>query len=266
MRQAALMSFAAAVAAIWFLSAGVAGAQQAQPAKALQFEVATIRPGDPKLGGYSSTKGVDIPGGQVKIVNMPLRQWVEIGLSVSDSALKAPPWLDTSRFDLDARLPAGERASPEMMKALLIERFGLKWHEESQTVAGYELVPDKKVLMQPLGLLERMKESPGTSSGPTLIGGTDQPISQLAEALAKVLGRPVVDATHLSGVFDYRLMWRPDDDAAAAQLKQGGIDVDNLPGSVFAAVQEKLGLRLESAKVTAKVTVVDQISRQPTGN
>src|SRR3569623_1587312 len=103
------------------------------------------------------------------MVYAPLKHWVEMGLSVPDYALKAPGWLDTSTFDLDAKLPDQfvpkapsqtvdqknlaemqkamadkQKAMAEMMRNLLIERFGLKWHEETQTVSGYELVTDKK--------------------------------------------------------------------------------------------------------------------------
>src|ERR1035437_3473118 len=129
------------------------------------------------------------------MVNTPLKQWVEMGLSVRDYALKAPSWLDTSRFDLNARLPAGEPVNQkatanqdpkaEMMKALLIERFGLKWHEELQSVSGYELVTDKKVLAQPSSLLERLRGH-GSGSGPASINGTNMSMSELPEALGKV--------------------------------------------------------------------------------
>jgi uncharacterized protein (TIGR03435 family) len=258
-------------------SNGNPAAQQPQQAKSWQFEVAAIKPGDPKLGvgSWSSTKG-----GLFQMVNMPLKQWVEMGLSVRDYALKAPSWLDTSKFDLNARLPASEPViqkatanqdpKAEMMKALLIERFGLKWHEELQTVSGYELVSDKKVLAKPATMLERLEGSHGSSSGPTMVQGTNMPMSEFAGLLAKVLGRPVVDATHLSGGFDFKLMWRPDNDATVAEWrrsgKQYGIDVDNLPDSVFTAVREQLGLRLQSAKVPSNVIVVDNINRQPTAN
>jgi uncharacterized protein (TIGR03435 family) len=208
------------------------------------------------------------------MVNVPLKQWVEKGLSVQDYALKAPSWLDTSRFDLNARLPVGKplgrETIAEMMKSLLIERVGLKWHEESQSVSGYELVTGKKVLVQPASLLERMEGRHGTSSGPTLIGGTNMTMPELARALETVLGRPVRDATHLSGGFDFKVMWRPSDDAAVAEQKrygkQYGIDVDNLPSSVSTALREQLGLRLQSAKVSSKVIVVDNINHQPTEN
>ena len=270
MRQAARASFAAVIAALGVLSASVSTAQQPQPAKSLQFEVASIKPSDPKLPANSHSSGGG-PGGQFRMVNTPLKQWVEIGLSVQDYALKAPSWLDTSRFDLVARLPDGgpanQEAIAEMMKALLIERFGLKWHEEPQTVAGYELVPDKKVLVHPSSLEERLRGSL-SGSGPTIISGTNITMSELAELLGDALGRPVVDATHLSGVFDIKLMWRPIDDAAVSQAKGDGMkdtDIDSLP-SIFVAVQEQLGLRLQPAKMLAKVIVVDQINHQPTEN
>ncbi len=277
MRQTVLASFAVVIAAVGALSASISAAQQPQQAKSLQFEVAAIKPSDPKLvvGSSSWTKG-----GLFQMVNMPLKQWVEMGLSVRDYALKAPAWLDTSRFDLNARLPAiqpgdqkaaaNQDPKAEMMKALLIERFGLKWHEELQSVSGFELVTDKKVLLKPSSLLERLDGVHVSGLGPTVINGTNMPMSEFAGLLGQVLGRPVVDATHLSGGFDIKMMWLPDNDAAVAEErrygKQYGIDVDNLPSSVSTALREQLGLRLQSAKVPKNVIVVDNINRQPTEN
>lgn len=267
MRQVLQTSCTALIVTILAFSANTSTAQPPQQAKSLQFEVAVIRPGKPSADSRLGESRIlnSGSGGQFRMVNVPLKQWVEIGLSVNDYALKAPSWLDTSRFDLDARMPAGQNAKPEMLKALLTERFGLKWHEEVQNVSGFELVPDKKVLVQSSSLLERMKGH-GSSSGPGLIGGTNMPMSEFAEALGKVLGRPVVDATHLSGGFDIKLMWRPDGDATASEWKQHGIDVDNLPDSITTALREQLGLRLQSAKVPSKIVVIDNINREPTEN
>ena len=190
MRKAALASFAAVIVALGAFSAGISTAQQPQQAKSWQFDVAAIKPSDPKLvvGSSSSTRG-----GLFQVVNTPLKQWVEMGLSVRDYALKAPSWLDTSRFDLKARLPAGEPVNQkatanqdpkaEMMKALLIERFGLKWHEELQTVSGFELVPDKKVLLKPASLLERLEGAHGSGWGPSAINGTNMSMAELAGLL-----------------------------------------------------------------------------------
>jgi uncharacterized protein (TIGR03435 family) len=256
------------------LSGSVLNAQQPQPVKSLHFEVATIKPGVARPGFDYSTSG-GAPGGQFQMMNVPLKQWVKTGLSVRDYALRAPAWLDTARFDLNARVPADaptdRNATPEMIRSLLIERFGLKWHEESQIVSGYELVTDKKVLVQPSSAFFAFLGRRGASgSGPTLINGTNMSMSELAGALGQALGRPVVDATHLSGGFDIKLRWRPTDDAELASQrqygKQYGIDVDNLPASVSTAVREQLGLRLQPAKVPSKVIVIDQNKSQPTAN
>lgn len=271
MRKAAFVRFAGVIAMAGVLSGSISTAQQPQQARPLKFEVAAIKPGkppaDPRLGMSRSEYGG--PGGQFRMVNVPLKQWVEMGLSVRDYALKAPPWLDTARFDLDARLPAGEpvnqQAMAEMMRALLIERFGLKWHEELQSVSGYELVTDRKVLVKPAGLLERLRGH-GLGSGPSAIHGTNVSMPEFAGTLGELVGRPVTDATHLSGGFDIELTWRPSDDAAVAEEKQHGIDVDDLPSSIYTALREQLGLRLQSAKVPSKIIVVDSMNRQPTRN
>ena len=266
-KPAARHRFAAILAVVGVLSAGTAAAQQ--PA---HFEAAAIRPGTPQPGMNFGTSGGS-PGGTYRIMNMPLRQWLLVGLSVQDYALKAPAWLDSARFDLNAKLPnqpVTKTSMAEMMRSLLVERFALQWHEEPQTVNGYELVVDKKVLAPPATFAERLMGGGGRSSGNGTVNGTNMPISQLAETLAAALGRPVVDATHLSGGYDIKLLWRPDTDAMVASERQNGkqygIDVDNLPGSVFTAVREQLGLRLQPAKVPSKVVVIDHINPQPTAN
>lgn len=266
MRQPA----AGLVMALVVLAAGIATAQQPQSAKPLQFEVASIKPGNPQaVGSSSSTRG-----GLFQMANTPLRQWVEMGLSVREYALKSPTWLSTSTFSLNARVPDGvvvdQKIIAEMMKSLLVERFGLKWHEELQSVAGYELVADKKVLLQPATLLERLTGAHGSASGGGLIQGTSMPMSEFAGLLGDALGRPVVDATHLSGGFDIKLRWRPSDTAPTDEErrygKQYGIDVDNLSSSLTTALREQLGLQLQGAKVFSKVVVVDSMNRQPTAN
>jgi uncharacterized protein (TIGR03435 family) len=263
MRLGMLTNLAAIIVAGGHISASISMAQRPK-----QFEVASIKQTNPRLG-VDSPSSTSQTGSHFQMLNMSLKQWVEMGLSVRDDTLVAPSWLDRSRFDLNAKLPADtpsdRDASAEMMRSLLIERFGLKWHEEIRNVSGYELVPDKKVLVKPSGLRERLTGH-GSGSGPTSIDGLNMSMSELASALAKALRRPVVDATHLSGGFDFRLTWRPLDDATAAEQKRHGIDVDNLPSSVFAAVREQLGLRLQNAKVPSKVIVVDHIDPQPTEN
>lgn len=195
------------------------------------------------------------------MTNSPLKQWIEMGLSVPDYALKAPSWVDTTTFDLNAKLPntpMDQKSQAVMMKALLIERFGMQWHEETGIVSGYELVTDKKVLMQPATPLERLVGHGGAGWGPTGVSGKNMSMSDLAEKLGQALGRPVVDATHLTGGYDLKVQWRPESDTTAAD--------QNLPDSAFTAVREQLGLRLQPAKVPSRVIVIDHINSQPTAN
>ena len=95
-------------------------------------------------------------------------------------------------------------------------------------------------------------------------------MSELAEALTKASGKPVVDATHLSNGFDIRLLWLSDNAAMVAEEKQYGkqygVDVNSLPSSLFTALREQLGLRLQKVNVPSKVIVVDSMNRQPTAN
>jgi uncharacterized protein (TIGR03435 family) len=270
MRQVRFAGLVAVVMVVLGAAAGGLGAQQVQQGKALQFEVAAIKPGD----SNSQNSGSSWSYSRFQLTNTPLKQWVEQGFSVSDYALKAPAWLDTARFDLNAKLPADvpkdHNPMPEMLRALLVERFGLKWHEETGTVSGFELVQDKKVLVQPATLMERMRGSHGSDSGPTTVNGTNMTMAVFAETLGKVLGKPVVDATHLDGGYDIKLRWRPDNEAELARQrqygKQYGYDFDALPDSVFTAIREQLGLRLQAAKVPSRVIVVDSINRVPTAN
>lgn len=265
MKQAALAGFAAVIAAVGMIATGSLSAQQPQQGKGLQFEVAAIKPGDPGSLQSGSSGGA----GRFRFTNAPLKEWVEQALLVSDYALKAPAWLDTARFDLNAKLPADvpmdHNPIPDMLRALLVERFGLKWHEEASNVSGYELVPDKKVLVQPATVMERLGRG-GSGSGPAMMNGTNMTMQRFSEMLGTLLGRPVVDATHLSGGYDIKVTFRPVSDAGFDRAKGFGMkdkDIENLP-SIFDGLREQLGLRLQPAKVPSKIIVVDNINRQPT--
>lgn len=248
---------------ITFLAGILAAQQQSQQAAPLRFEVAAIKPGSPGPGWNRSQIGDTI-----HLVNVPLKQWVETAFSVSDYALKAPSWMDGVRFDVVAKAPAGvpldAKNRDEMLRSLLIDRFGLEWHEERGTASGYELVAGNKLLLKPSDLSDP-KQRGGNGWGPSTINGHNMPMSDLAMFVGKVLGAPVVNDTHISGGFEVNLIWRPDDDQVAATFaKEMKVNVDDLAPTVFIALQEKAGLRLQRAQVPIDVIVVDSINRQPT--
>jgi uncharacterized protein (TIGR03435 family) len=178
---------------------------------------------------------------------------------VNDARISGPDWLATTRFDILAKPPAD---SPHdqfrlMMQALLADRFKLVVHRESKVLPTFALVVGNNGPK-----LE--KGEPGgaqVNGGSTHITGKGMSMAELADNLTGNVDRPVVDQTGLDGVFDVSLEWsreeavKPGDAAATAPL----------PG-LFTAIQEQLGLRLESRKLPVDIVVVDRVEKMPTEN
>jgi len=223
-------------------------------AQTVEFEAASVKPntsGERQSGTRTSM-------GQIRMDNIPLRAWIELAFDVRDFSLSGPSWLDSERFDVVARIPAGaSRAQvPAMLQALLKDRFHMACHWEPREVSGYALVPAAKgAKIQPV-------ESAGSSSNSTGDGrievrGTS--MEGFARLLERALDRPVQDLTGMPGVFDLKLEWTPDEAPAAAS--------EDLPApSLFTALQDQLGLRLRAQKVSIRTLVVDRIERAPVAN
>jgi uncharacterized protein (TIGR03435 family) len=153
-----------------------------------------------------------------------------------------------------------------MLQSLLDERFKLKIHRETRELPVYSLVPAKN---KGLGLTESALGDCAAASAPeaspvsTIACGTVNPgpgringhrgrISQLCDRLSTMLGRTVVDKTGLTGFYDIALTWTPDSTVAS----------DELSGpSLFTAIQEQLGLKLEAGKGPVQVIVVDSAEK-----
>ena len=215
------------------------------------FEAASVKPSAAGAMGMSMTGGA----GQLEWKDTSLSYFVQTAYHVHDYAYSAPAWLDSALFDILAKLPANgsEKRYPEMLQTLLAERFKLVVHRETKDVPGLALVVDKKG--------PRIKPvepgDSGWSSGPNMVQGTKASMAQFADALSTALNRPVKDFTGLPDVYDIKIQWAPDMPTSS--------DPTDLPGSVYAAVQE-LGLRLQVQKVPVEVVVVDHIERVPTQN
>jgi uncharacterized protein (TIGR03435 family) len=248
---------------VWLLGAIAGGlvAQSAGPA----FEVASIKPSPPDTVGMqmSFDQGrLSIRGGTVQFcVAAAWRlQEFEIGW--------APKWFATDRFDIVAKAPdgAGQMQLMQMLQNLLADRFALQFHREEKLVPGYALVVAKAG--------PKLKESAegahtGTGMGRGVVNGTAAPMARLAEALARVLGRPVADETGLTGKYDFRLTWTPADSEPLMQKPGATPEPAEAPAdsgaSVFTAIQEQLGLRLEARRAPVQVMVIDRLNK-PTAN
>jgi uncharacterized protein (TIGR03435 family) len=211
--------------------------------------------------------------GQFKAINVPLKMLLQFAFDLPESRiLNAPAWVDTTKFDIQAKADSslddrmrglssdqGKVQKRQMLQALLADRFHLKAHQETRELPVYVLVVAKG----------GPRFLPSKTSGTTIDGGhgrirvqgSDNTIKLLAEQLANQLGRPVIDQTGIQGRFDLTLQWTPDELAAPGHT---GTDVgtsaaDYSGPSIFTAIQEQLGLKLESQKGPVQVLVIDKV-------
>jgi len=224
-------------------------AQSAAPPS--EFEVASVKPAKP--GGR---RGVWTDGSpnQIRMLGMSLKQLIDFGYGVRGYQVTGPDWIDSEKYDVVAKLPSEAAALPEearwvaihaITQALLAERFKLTLHRETKPLPVYALVVAKN------GPKLEKAEGGGatTKNGRGLIEATNITMIRFAEVLSRQMDLPVVDRTGLEGAFNLKLEWVRESAKA-----------DSGP-SVFTALQEQLGLRLESRKMPIEVLVIDRAER-----
>jgi uncharacterized protein (TIGR03435 family) len=239
---------------------------------------------DPASAARYTMRGGPGPSdpGRFSCENCSLRSLIVAAYDIQLFQLTSPNLPD--RHDVEARVPEG--ASKEqfrvMLQNLLAERFQLKLHHQPQEITVYTLVMGKGG--SKLGSLQ--SPAPGfpvpppgfisasvQANGAYRMGATNAPMTKLVTMLSTLLAKPVHDATGLEGGYGFQLFWSPDasTDNAAPRLTQGGApipadpDADSGP-TLFAAVQQQLGLKLESKKDQVDVLVVDHAEKIPTVN
>ncbi|HEV3199894.1 MAG TPA: TIGR03435 family protein [Bryobacteraceae bacterium] len=225
------------------------------------FEVASIKPSQSAGGGSS----IRVSAGRIAMENDSLKKITLWAYGIPDDreyALIGPDSLSTERFDIQATFPADTPpASVRLMtQALLTERFKLTLHRETRQLPIYVLVVGKNGPK-----IHSVEDGQGRTSGrPGRLEATKIPIQKLADLLARLTGQQVVDETGLKGVFDFTLEWSPDEtqkmtpDEVVAAAATGP--------SIYSALQEQLGLKLQGRKGPVEVLVVDHIEKAPTGN
>ena len=239
---------------IVFLAAGVifAQAQESRPA----YVVASVKP-NTSFSGSSSSHGST---GQIVFTNLSLKRFIERAYNVKPFQVIGPDWMDSVSFDITAKYPPNTKDAdrPVMLRTLLEDRFKLAVHRESKEMPGYGLVVAK-------GGFKLKPVEPG-GSGTDSNGGrvrvlkaTKVSLAQVADFVARVLGEVVIDKTGIDGVYDFQLRWSNDDQPTA------GVDAETAP-TLFNALQETLGLRLQRQKVPVELIVVDHVDRVPTEN
>jgi uncharacterized protein (TIGR03435 family) len=241
-----------------FSSVVLAATGHAQTSPA--FDVASVK-------ANNSGTGIDRirnDGGTLFIENVSLKRLIDMAFEIPEwqnYLISGPDWLDSKNFDVQARFPPDttHAKSLQMLQRLLEERFGMVLHREPREFSVLALVPGKK---KKEGVTLRPAAAPGGAYKFRALNGhaTGSSISMpmLAGRLSRPdfgLDRPVLDYTGLEGTFDLTLDWKPDGSAGS------GSDA-----SIFVAIEEQLGLKLERRKVSLDVLVIDRINKMPTAN
>lgn len=218
------------------------------------FEVASVKPGDPSFQGMSMRTAPN----RFAVTNATLQFLIGYAWRVQNFQIYGlPGWAKSELFSIDARIPDIPRVEktsaeqiPAMLRHLLEGRFSLRLHKETRELPAYALV----VAQSGAKLTPDAAGPGGITSGPGMLRLAGQPLSELAENLARQIGRPVLDRTGISGAFDMALKWAPDATSA-----------DATGPSVFTAIQEQLGLKLQPVKAPVEVLVIERVER-PSAN
>ena len=255
----------------------------AQPAP-LSFEVASIKTSAP------DTRGMFIqfqPGGGLRVTNLTLKQVLAYGYDVRDFQISGgPAWINSDRYDIQARpehtataaapddfrqmseeqRKALDQQMRERVRTLLSDRFQLAVHHDTKEAPVYALMvakggPKLKENTEPRGGRQGIGMRPGGQ-----LTATAAPVPMLANLLSNLMGRPVIDKTGLTAKYDFELHWTPDPGqtllppGAPAPAAEAPLPDPNGP-TIFTALQEQLGLRLESQKGPVDMIVIDRVEK-----
>ena len=266
------------------------------------FEVASIRPSAAR-GTEGVDVGVHLDRSQLRCSQLALKDYLTVAYRVKIYQISGPDWIGSERFDISAKLPAGAKSDevPEMMQALLVERFELKTHKEKKEFPVYALTVAKgglKAKPTPPDAQPQTEDAPKPAVNVTGGGGPrgvninmgngssfsladnkfvarKLTMAQLADTLARFEDRPVVDMTGAEGAYDLELEFTPEDYqammirsavAAGVTLPPEALKLMDSSGDSLLRALAKAGLKLEPRKAPLDVVVIDHMSKTPTEN
>ena len=235
------------------------------------FDVISVKPNKTSLGvhGLITTeftadgfRGTNVPVHTLLLQAYGLHEGESVG---------EPAWANSEVFDIEAKVAGPDVAAfskldsdqlQAMLRQILAERFGLVAHRETRELPVYAMSvakggPKLKEFVFDPAVPASARRGGGVQMSMGMIAAHECTIPYFLSMLSRQLGRTVIDRTGLTGNYDFTLRWSPDNSATSASE---GAQADTLP-SIFTAVQEQLGLKLESTKAPASVLVVDHLER-----
>lgn len=225
-----------------------------------EFEAVSVKPSKAATDSSSTQSNQ----GRFTATNVTLKNLIVRAYDLKDYQLEGPDWLSSLRFDVVAKYPEAlpkdrekyNAALQAMMREMLSERFKLAAHRDQKTFSVYALVVSKPGI--------KFKQVPdsdshNSSSNNTHFVGTCISVAMFADFLARRMDLPVIDMTDLKGFYNLTLDWVPESKADAPVDLPSGLTLRD-------AIQEQLGLKLESRQAPLEILIVDHAEKVPTEN
>ena len=249
------------IVAIIALASTIVRAQSPE-AERLRFDVASVKQNKNSEGVI---RFAIQPGGRMVMTDIPVKQLIRAAYTLQlYQIVDAPSWTESERFDITGVTerelrednvtwsPGGKYALVQlMMQSLLADRFNFRAHFEERQGQVYALVLDDKeraakglAPARPCGTDCAMQIGSGTLRAPNV------QLPLFAELLSQLTGRPVTDETGLDGAFEIDLRWTPEGQEARSDAP-----------SLFTALPEQLGLRLDARRGPMRMLVIDSVDR-----
>ncbi len=253
--------------------------------KRAAFEVASVKPNTSGSGMVMIRPPV---GGRFTATNARVKMLVSVAYDVRNFEISGGPgWIDTDGFDIEAKA-ADPKVSIDglrpMLQSLLEDRFQLKVRRETREVPVYALTlpkgPSKLPEAKEGGCREIDPGKPlppppppgqfpptpcgGFFMGPNHLEGGRISMTQLANALTNILGKPVIDKTEFTGTFDVKLDFTPEGTAFNSGPAPAGLPGPNFDSSmptIFTTLQDGLGVKLESTKGPGNMLYIDHVEK-----
>jgi len=240
------------------------------PVAPAAFTVASIKP---NKSGDDRFMLRPLPGGGLTATGVTLKMLIMFAYGVAAYQISgAPSWTGTDRWDIEAKTEGVQGPLPRQQFAVLLQRliedrFQLKSRREIKKMPVYALVVTKGGFKPKPHSPQSSPPQPQVQFGNGSATFTDSSVAAIAGDLTLNLGRPVIDRTGLHGTYDFTLQWTP-------APNEGGPDAIGLPAraeppratdssgpSIFTALQEQLGLKLEPTKGPVDILVIERVER-----
>lgn len=258
------MRTSALIAAVAVASTVLAAAQNAA-----EFEVASIKRNESGQAGFS----FDMSRGQLRAINAPVQPLIRQAFEVMDPQMAGlPSWATTERYDFVAKAPAGVTEMRPLLRALLAERFKLATHREQRDMPVFALVRARADRFGP-GLRPASVDCAAQPAPPPEPSATDEwpaciirftagrlyfggyPVAEMLRLMTPLVGRTILDESGITGRVLVRLEYQPQ--GRGGPLPDAAAERPDL----FTALEEQLGLKLESRRAPVDMLVIDHLER-----